>query len=54
MNKTIQDLKMEIEAINNTQTEGILEMENLGMVLGTKDKSITNRIPYKGERISGL
>ena len=29
MNKTVQDLKMEIEAIKKTQTEGILEMENL-------------------------
>jgi hypothetical protein len=28
MNKTVQDLKMEIEAIKKTQTEGILEMEN--------------------------
>ena len=30
INKTVQDLKMEIEAIKKTQTEGILEMENLG------------------------
>lgn len=30
MNKTVQDLKMEIEEIKKTQTEGILEMENLG------------------------
>jgi hypothetical protein len=30
MNKTVQDLKMEIETIKKTQTEGILEMENLG------------------------
>jgi len=29
MNKTLQDLKMEIEAIKKTQTEGILEMQNL-------------------------
>ena len=28
-NKTVQDLKMEIEIINRTQTEGISEMENL-------------------------
>lgn len=30
MNKTVQVLKMEIEEIKKTQTEGILEMENLG------------------------
>ena len=30
MNKTVQDLKMEIEAIKTTQTEEILKMENLG------------------------
>jgi hypothetical protein len=30
MNKTVPDLRVEIEAIKNTQTEGILEMENLG------------------------
>ena len=29
-NKTIQDLRMEIEAIKKTQTEGILEIKNLG------------------------
>jgi hypothetical protein len=30
MNRTFQDLKIEIEATKKTQTEGILEMENLG------------------------
>ena len=30
INKTVQDLKVEIEAIKKTQTEGILVMENLG------------------------
>ena len=29
MNKTVQDLKMEIEAMKKTQTEDILEIENL-------------------------
>ena len=29
MNKTVQELKMKIEAIKKTQTKGILEMENL-------------------------
>ena len=40
MNKTIQDLKMEIEAIKKIQTEGILEME-LGKETGTTEESIT-------------
>ena len=44
MNKTVQDLKMEIEAIKKIQTEGILEMENLGKRTGTIDSVITNRI----------
>jgi hypothetical protein len=30
MNKTVQDLKMGIKALKKTQTEEILEMENLG------------------------
>jgi hypothetical protein len=41
MNKTVRDLKMEIEAIKETQTEEILELEILGKTIGT---SITNRI----------
>ena len=35
MNKTVQVLKREIEAIKKTQTEAILEMENLGKRTGT-------------------
>lgn len=31
---------MGVEAINKTQTEGILEMENLGKRTGTTDASI--------------
>jgi hypothetical protein len=37
MNKTVQDLKVEIEAIKKTQTEEILEMENLGTRTGTTE-----------------
>ena len=29
-NKTIQDMKMEIEAIKTTQTEGMVKMKKLG------------------------
>ena len=32
-------MKMEIEAIKKTQTEEILEMENLGKITGTTDVS---------------
>jgi hypothetical protein len=41
--KTVQDLKEEIEVIKKTQSEEILEMENLGKRTRTKDASITNR-----------
>ena len=51
MAKTAQEVKMEMEAINETQTERILDMENLGKRTGTTDASITNRIQ---ERISGI
>jgi hypothetical protein len=54
MNEIVQDLKMKIEAIKKTQTEGILEMENLGKGTGTTDTSITNRIQEMGERIPGI
>lgn len=44
---------MGVEAINKTQTEGILEMENLGKRTGTTDTSITNRIQEMEDRPSG-
>ena len=53
MNKTIQDLKMEIETINKLQRETTLELENLGKRSGVIDASITNRIQEIEERISG-
>jgi chromosome segregation ATPase len=53
MNKTIQDLKMEIEAIKKSQKETTMEIENLGKRSGVIDASITNRIQVIGERISG-
>jgi hypothetical protein len=54
MNKTIQSQKVEIEAIQKTQTEAVLELENLGKRKGSTDISITNRIPRIEERISGI
>jgi chromosome segregation ATPase len=52
-NKTIQNLKMEVQTIKKTQRETTLEIENLGEKLGTTDVSISNRIQDMEERISG-
>lgn len=52
--KTVHDLKIEIEAVNKTQTGGILEKEYLGERTGTPNTSITNRIENTEERISGF
>ena len=41
INKTIQELKMKIETIRKTQTERILEIENLGKRTENTDVSIT-------------
>jgi hypothetical protein len=53
MNKTILDLKREVETIKKTQSEGKLEIETLGKKSGTIDASISNRIQEMEERISG-
>jgi predicted nucleic acid-binding Zn-ribbon protein len=53
LNKTIQDLKMEIETIKKSQRGTTLELENLGKRSGVIDASITNRIQETEERISG-
>ena len=53
LNKTIQDLKMEVETIKKSQRETTLELENLGKRSGVIDASITNRIQEIEERISG-
>jgi predicted nucleic acid-binding Zn-ribbon protein len=54
LNKTIQDLKMEIETIKKSQRETILETENLGKRSGVIDAGITNRIQEIEERISSV
>ena len=54
MSKTVNDLKIEIEEIKKTQTEGILEMENLVKRIGTADLSIISRLQEMEERISGV
>jgi hypothetical protein len=43
-NKTIQDLKMELETIKKSQSETTLELENLGKRSGVIDATITKRI----------
>ena len=53
LNKTMQDLKREIETIKKTQRETTLEIETLGKKSGTIDSSISNRIQELEERISG-
>jgi prefoldin subunit 5 len=53
MNKTIHDLKMDIETIKKSQRETTLELENLGKRSGVIDASITRRIQEIEERISG-
>jgi prefoldin subunit 5 len=53
VDKTIQDLKREIETIKKSQRETTLEIETLGKKSGTTDASISNRIQEMEERISG-
>ena len=53
MNKTILDLKREVETIKKTQSEATLEIETLGKKSGTIDASISNRIQEMEEKISG-
>jgi chromosome segregation ATPase len=52
LNKTIQDLKMEVETIKKSQSETTLEIEVLGNKSGTIKGSISNRIEETEERIS--
>ncbi|GKG28886.1 hypothetical protein Tco_0416251 [Tanacetum coccineum] len=53
MNKTILELKGEVDTIKKTQSEATLEIETLGKRSGTIDASISNRIQEMEERISG-
>jgi prefoldin subunit 5 len=53
MNKTIQDLKMEVETIKKSQRETTLEIQNLGKRSEVIDASVTNRIQEIEETISG-
>jgi uncharacterized coiled-coil protein SlyX len=53
LNKTIKDLKMEVETIKKSQRETTQEIGNLGKRSGVIDASITNRIQEIEEKISG-
>jgi hypothetical protein len=54
INNSVLNLEVEIEAMKETQTEEILEMENLRKRTETTDTSITKRIQEMEDRISGI
>jgi predicted nucleic acid-binding Zn-ribbon protein len=49
LNKTVQDLKMEVDTIKNSQRKRTLEIK----ILGKKSGTISNLIQEMEERISG-
>ena len=53
LNKTIHDLKMEVQTIKKSQREITLEIDILGKKSGNTNASISNRIYEMEERISG-
>ena len=53
MNKIVQDMKVEIESMKKTQMEVNLEMKCWGIQGGTSEASLTNKLPYMKERLSG-
>jgi hypothetical protein len=53
LNKTIQDLKIEVETMKKTQGKKTLEIGTLGKKSGNIDVSTGNRIQEMEERISG-
>ena len=53
LNKTIQDIKREVETIKKSKKKTTLEIEILVKKSGTIDASIINRIQEMEERISG-
>jgi hypothetical protein len=54
LNKTIQDLKTEIETLEKTPRETALERENIGKGAGVTNASITNRMQDIEKRIPGV
>jgi hypothetical protein len=54
MNKTVKDMRMEIEIIKKTQSERIHEMENRGKRIGTVDAIESPTDYQRWKRISGI
>jgi len=54
MNKTVQDLKMGIEALKKTRSVRIPEMKNSGVQTGITEASFTNIIRQMEKRLSGI
>ena len=52
MDKTVQNIKVEIESIKKTQIEGNLEMINLANQTGTLEASLTNKIQDGKENLT--
>ena len=50
LNKTVHDLKLEVETVKKSQREESLEMENLEKRSGVTDANITNRIQEVEEK----
>ena len=50
--KTVQGMKVKIESIKKTQTEGNLERKTLRTKTVTSEANLTNRIEEKEQRIS--
>lgn len=44
MKETVKDMNIDMEAVKNTHTEGILDMENLGKWTRTAGTSLTNNV----------
>jgi prefoldin subunit 5 len=53
MNKTILDVKREVDTMKKTHSEATMEIETLGKKSGTINASIRNRTQEMEERISG-
>ena len=53
LNKSIQDLKMEVETKKKTKREKMLEIEILEKNKGTIDMSISNTVQEMKEKITG-
>ncbi|MCL0274182.1 hypothetical protein M2T36_25050, partial [Escherichia coli] len=51
LNKTIQDLKREVDTIKKTQNDATLEIETLCKKSGMMDASISNRTQEMEERM---